>query len=117
MAKVVDSGSAPIPPDPDQPQPTDGRKEVYFVPNPKTSAQRRINAKSLRVFAAVVRQEENAHAPPRKLSKGQKKARRKRTRDIHYKAAVQSALERCEISPERAKELLPKRQKHTKNDT
>jgi hypothetical protein len=116
MAKIVSSSSGPLPPDPDQPQPLDGRKEVYFFPNPKASAQRRINAKSQRILAAVVRQEENAHAPPHKLTQGQKKARRKRIRNIHYKA-VQSALERGAISSKLAKELLPKRQKSTKNDT
>jgi hypothetical protein len=116
MGKIVNFGSGPIPPNPDQPEPKHGHKEVYFFSDPKTSAQRRINAKSQRVLDAVVRQEENAYAPPRKLSKGQKKARRKRTRDIHYNA-VESGLERGKISPERAKELLPKRQKSTKNDT
>ena len=116
MAKIVNSGSGPIAPDSDQPQPTQGRKVVYFFDDPKTSAQRRINAKSQRILAAVVRERENAYAPLSKLSKGQKKARRKRIRDIHYKA-VQSALKDGAISHERAKELLPKRQKRTKSDT
>jgi len=115
MSKIVNSGSGPIAPDPDQPQPTQGRKVVYFFDDPKTSAQRRINAKSQRILAAVVRERENAYAPLSKLSKGQKKARRKRIRDIRY-TAVQSALQWGEISPERAKELLPKRQKSANND-
>src|SRR5215468_9192223 len=115
MSKIVNSGSGPIAPDPDQPQPTQGRKVVYFFDDPKTSAQRRINAKSQRILAAVVRERENAYAPLSKLSKGQKKARRKLTRDVHYNA-VESDLERGKISPERAKELLPKRQKRTKKD-
>src|SRR6516164_11403657 len=99
MAKIVSSASGPLAPDPDQPQPVDGRRDVYFFPNPKASAQRRINAKSQRILVAVVRQEENAHAPPHKLTKGQKKNRRKRIRNIHYKA-VQSALGRGAISAE-----------------
>jgi hypothetical protein len=116
MAKIVNSGSGPIPPDPDQPRAGDWRKEAGLIPNPKASAQRRINAAVLRLVAAYERQDENAHAPRRKLSKSQKKARRKDTRDIHY-TAVQSALKDSAISAERAKELLPKRQKRTKNDT
>ena len=40
MAKIVSSASGPLPPDPDQPQPVDGRKVVYFFPNPKASAQK-----------------------------------------------------------------------------
>jgi hypothetical protein len=85
------------------------------TPQPEATAQRRANAKAKRLSAAYERQQENAYAPANKLSKGQKKARRKRIRDVHYKA-VQSALESGTISAERAKELLPKRQKSAKND-
>jgi hypothetical protein len=115
MAKIVKSGSAPMPPDSDQPQAGDWRKEAFLIPNPKASRQRRVNAGTLRILGAYIREDENAHAPPRKLSKGQKKARRKRIRDIYYKA-VQSDLQSGAISAERAKELLPKRQKSAKND-
>jgi hypothetical protein len=102
MSKIVNSGSGPIPPDSDQSQPGDWRKEAGLIPNPKASAQRRINAAVLRLVAAYERQDEIAHAPRRKLSKSQKKARRKDTRDIHY-TAVQSALKDGAISAERAK--------------
>jgi hypothetical protein len=86
MAKIVNCGSGPIPLDPnDSPRPIVGRKEVVVTPNPNTKAQRQANTKARRLAAAEARQEQNAHAPA-KLSKGQKKARRKHKRELYYKA-------------------------------
>jgi hypothetical protein len=114
MAKLVNYSSGPISPDPNQPPAITGRKEVVVTPEPKTKAQRQANAKAQRLVAATKRQEENAHASV-KLSKWQKKARRKRIRDIHYKA-VQADLKSGAISFEQAKKLLPKRQNSSKDE-
>lgn len=116
MAKIINSASGPIPPDPNEPIPKarPARKEVVVTPDPKTKAQRRANKKAVGLAEAAKRQEKNAYVP-HKLRKGQKKARRKRIRDIHFKA-MEADLERGTISPERARELLPKRQNQSKNE-
>jgi hypothetical protein len=116
MPKIIRAQSGPEPLDPDT-QPTvrpPNKVEIVITPEPKTTAQRRANAKAKRLGAAYERQEQNTFAS-RKLSKWQKKARRKGIRDAYYKA-VQSDLQRGAISAERAKELLPKRQNRATND-
>jgi hypothetical protein len=92
MAKIVSSASGPIPPDPGDPAPRPilERKEVVVTPNPKTKAQREGNAKAQRLADAVMREEQNAHAPS-KLTPTQKTRRRKLKRDEYYKA-VEAAL-------------------------
>jgi hypothetical protein len=112
MAKIVNSGSSPIPSDPNQPPAIDGRKEVMVTPEPKTKAQRQVNTKAQGLIAATKRQEQNARASA-KLSKWQKKARRKRKRELRYKV-VQTDLAGGRITLEEAKKLLPKRQEKRK---
>jgi hypothetical protein len=117
MPKIIHAQSGPQPPDPDtRPAVSPPNKvEIVITPEPKTTAQRRANAKAKRLGTAYERQEQNTYAP-RKLSKWQKKAQRKGIRDAHYRA-VQSDLQRGAISAEHAKELLPKRQSRATNDT
>ena len=114
MAKIVNSVSGPIPPDPNHPvpRPIDGRKEVSVTPNPKTKAQRQANEQAAGLTAAQTQQQQNAYQRP-KLSKSQKKAQRKREREIHYKA-IQADLASGAISEEQAKNMFPKRQQSTK---
>jgi hypothetical protein len=116
MAKIVNSASGPIPPGPLDlaPRAIDGRKELLVTPNPKTKAQRQANTKAQRLIAATKRQEENAYVPA-KLSKWQKKARRKRERELRYKV-MQADLASGKITPEEAKARLPKRQEGHKKD-
>ena len=117
MAKIISSASGPIPPDPNDPvpRPIVECKEVTKTPNPKTKAQREGNTKAQRSAAAVMRQEQNAHAPA-KLSKWQKKARRKRKRERRY-AVVQADLAAGRITEDEAKKRLPKRQEKRKSDS
>jgi hypothetical protein len=84
-------------------------KEITVTPEPKTGNKERDNWKARRLAQAAQRQQENAYAPRRKLSKGQKKARRRRIRECHYKA-VQADLASGVISEEEAKKRLPRRQ-------
>jgi hypothetical protein len=115
MAKIVNSGSGPIPLDPnDSPHPIDGREEVTITPNPKTKAQRQANTQAQRNAAAAVRQEQNAHAPG-KPTPTQTTRRRKRKRDLYYKA-VEADLAAGRITPEEAKKRLPTRQPRVKSD-
>jgi hypothetical protein len=113
MAKIIYSESGPVPPGPDDPaRPIVEHKEVVVTPNPRTRTQRQGNTKAERAAAGVRRQEENAHRPA-KLSKGQKKARRKRERDRRYKT-VQADLTAGRITSEEAKNRLPRRQQSCK---
>jgi hypothetical protein len=113
MAKLVNYSSGPISPDPNQPPAIDGHKEVIVTPNPKTKAQRQGNTKAQGLIAATKRQEQNAQASV-KLSKWQKKARRKRKRELRYKV-VQTDQAGGRITLEEAKKLLPKRQEKRKD--
>ena len=117
MAKIVSSVSGPIPPDPNDPvpRPIVERKEIVVTPNPKTKAQRQANHQAQGLEAAARRQEQNAHAPA-KVSKWQKKARRKRERDLRY-AVVQGDLAAGRITEDEAKKRLPKRQGKRKSDS
>jgi hypothetical protein len=117
MAKIVKICSGPEPPDPNDPppRPIDGRKEPVVTPNPKTKTHRQGNTKAERIAAAAKRQEANAHAPA-KLSKWQKKARRKREREVRY-TAVKIDLAAGKITPEEAKNRLPRRQEQRKGDS
>jgi hypothetical protein len=114
MAKIINSGSGPIPPDPNQPPAIDRRKEVVVTPNPKTKAQREANAKAQGLKAAAGQQEQNAYAPS-KLTPTQKTARRKGKRDHKYKA-IQADLAAGRITLEDAKNHLPARQPRGKAD-
>lgn len=109
MAKIIDSASGPIPPDPNDPVPVarDGRKEVTVTSKPKTRAQRQANAKAQGLSAAAKRQEQNAYAP-RKQSESQRTAQRKRARDL-YHHSVQTDLAAGKITAEQAKARLTKR--------
>jgi hypothetical protein len=112
MAKIVKSGSGPQ--ELEQPkgpaaQPPLKAKKVAVSAEPKTGNEKRENWKAKGLAQAAQRQEENARLASPKLSKGQEKARRKRTRDVHYKA-VQADLASGVISEEEAKKRLPRRQ-------
>lgn len=90
MAKIIRYGAV-IPPDPgERPAVQVTRIEVTVTPDPKTTAQRRGNAKAEQLGNAQARQA--AHTPaPQKVSKWQKKARRKRKREIYRLAAKADA--------------------------
>jgi hypothetical protein len=85
MAKIVNSGSGPIPPDPDQPRTVDGRKEVLVTPDPKTRKQARANKKAERLARAQERQVQNTYTPL-KVTDRAKRAARNRKRKAYRKA-------------------------------
>jgi hypothetical protein len=84
MPKIVNSASGPIPPDPDQPQPVDGRKEVIVTPEPKTRKQARANKKAERLTRAQERQARGSYAP-HKVTGRAKRAARRRKREVYQK--------------------------------
>jgi hypothetical protein len=85
MAKIVNSSSGPIPPDPNQPPAITGRKEVVVTPEPKTRKQARANKKAVRLAQAQERQAQNSYAPL-KVTDRAKRADRKRKRKAYRKA-------------------------------
>jgi hypothetical protein len=85
MAKIISSGSGPIPRDPSQQRAMEVRKEVLVTPEPKTRKQARANKKAERLTQAQERQAQNVNAPL-KVTDGAKRAARKRKREAYRKA-------------------------------
>jgi hypothetical protein len=91
MTKIVYIAPGQVIPNHEEP-PTEPTKriEIPVTLQPKTRAQRQMNDKAAALSKAQARQDQNAPAP-RKLSKWQKKARRKRKREIYRLAAKADA--------------------------